>query len=408
MAKVESESVWKRNPGLTLRLLVVLGFMSTVGPLAMDMYLPAFTDIASDLDASASAVQLTLTTFMVGMGLGQLLIGATSDIFGRRKVLLLALSFFVVSSILLVFIPSIELFIALRIIQGFSGSAGIVLARTIAVDVAGPKDAVRVLSLITTAVGVGPLIAPPIGSFVHGLFGWRGVMTLLAILAAAMLASAFFFVPESLPMENRQPVALKPIFGRFGKFFKDPVFIASVGAFACAYGALSGYISASSFVGQTILGMSSVLYALGFALGASAMIIGNVINANISDRVQVNHMLLVSIAIGIVAAAAMLIQVLAGILTIPGFVITAFCLTAGVGLTMSNASAMALVNAGASRGSGAALLGAFQFLAGGIASPLVGLAGEDSAMPLALVLLGGMILSLFCGLVAYRFYRRRQ
>ncbi len=387
---------------LTPTMLAILGFLATVGPLSMDMYLSSFTDIAADLGASASSVQLTLTTFMVGMGLGQLLLGSASDIFGRKRVLVTALGVFVLSSVLLVFTPSIEVFIGLRIIQGLSGSAGVVLARAISVDLSDGVGAVKALSLITMMIGVGPLIAPPIGAFVHGFLGWRGVLATLAILAVAMLLLATFFVPESLPTTQRQPANFRAIFTRFGIFLRDPKFLSAVGAFVCAYGALAGYISASPFVGQTILNMGSVMYSFGFAMGASAIIIANIINARVAATVGPKRMLFVGILLGILAAVALLIQVVTDTLTAPGFIFSVFIMSGGVGLTMSNSNALALQDAGEARGSGAALLGALQFMAGGITSPLVGLAGEHTALPMAIVLVVCMALSLGCGLIALR------
>ncbi|HAS31021.1 MAG TPA: Bcr/CflA family drug resistance efflux transporter, partial [Microbacterium sp.] len=177
-------------PRLTSGLVATLGFLAAVGPFATDMYLASFTEIAADLGSSASAVQLTLTAFLLGIGAGQLLLGPLSDRFGRRPVMVLSMGVFALSSVLMVFTPTIEVFVALRLVQGVAGAAGIVVARAIAVDLSEGETAVRALSLIATVTALGPLVAPPIGGAVGVLTDWRGVLIVLAAISAAMFLLA--------------------------------------------------------------------------------------------------------------------------------------------------------------------------------------------------------------------------
>lgn len=167
-------------PQLTRGLVVVLGFLSAVGPFAIDMYLASLPQIADELEAAPATVQLTLTAFLLGLGVGQLLLGPLSDMWGRRRVLLLATTAFTLTSVALIASPNIEVFIGLRLLQGLSGAAGVVIARAIAVDLSTGRTAVRALSLIATVGGLGPLVAPPIGGLVASFSGWRGVLTALA------------------------------------------------------------------------------------------------------------------------------------------------------------------------------------------------------------------------------------
>lgn len=377
-----------RPPALTPGLLAVLGFVATVGPFATDMYLASFTDIADDLGASASAVHLTLTAMFIGIGAGQLILGPLSDRWGRRPVLLGALTVFAASGVTMVFSPTIEVFIALRLVQGLSGAAGIVLARAIAVDLSTGATAVRALSLIATLVGLGPLIAPPIGGAVATIWGWRGVLAVLAVISVAMLALAWLRIAESLPRDRRQPGGVTATLSRMTGLLRDATFTAYLIAFSCGFAAMMAYISASPFVGQRVLGMDPLVYSLGFSAGASSLIVANLVNARVAVRVGPRPMLLVGVSTSVAATAAMLVFAATGTLGIPGFIACAFFLSGGAGLTMSNASALALARtSSASRGSGSALLGSVQALLGAVASALVGLWGEKTAVPMAIVML---------------------
>ncbi len=387
---------------MTLGLLAVLGFVGAVGPFATDMYLASFTQIADELGADASQVQLTLTAFFLGIGAGQLLLGPASDRFGRRSVLLWALGVFAVASVAMVFSPHIAVFVGLRAVQGFSGAAGIVIARAIAVDLSTGRTAVRALSLIATVTALGPLVAPPVGGVIAVVWGWRGVLAALAVVAIAMWLLTLLFVPESLPVSARHTGGIGETVGRFGQLLKDGRFIGFVLSFAFGFAAMISYISASPFVGQIVLGMHPLTYALGFAASALALITANLVNSRVAPRVGPERMLGVGLGLIACAGAALLVLVLTGTLVPATFIPAAFVLTGGAGLTMSNGSALALARADSARGSGAALLGATQFLIAGLASPVVGLWGERTALPMALVVLTCALVSLAAGLAALR------
>lgn len=391
------------KPQLTAGLLTALGFIATIGAFATDMYLASFTDITESLGATPTQVQFTLTSFLVGMGVGQLLLGPASDRFGRRGVMVAAIGVFALTSIALIFTPNIVFFVVFRALQGLSGAAGGVVARAIAVDLSEGETAVRALSLIATVIGLGPLLAPPIGGLIADLLGWRGVLAVLAGIAVVMWLLALLVVPESLSREQRATGSLLGTYSSLLTILTNPIFLFSTISFSFGFAAMMAYIAASPFVGQTILGMGPVAYSLSFAAAASAIVLANLINSRVAVRVGVKKMFAIGSGLLVVAAASFGIMEATATLTIPGFIVTAFLLTSGAGLTMSNANALGLAEATPStRGAGAAVMGAAQFLVASVATPLVGLGGEASATPMVITIAALVGVSLIAGIVVRR------
>ncbi|MGD9607674.1 MAG: multidrug effflux MFS transporter [Leucobacter sp.] len=387
---------------LTPGLLTVLGFVAAASSLATDLYLPSLPSISNDLHAAPSLAQVTLSVFFFGIGAGQLLLGALSDSRGRRSVLLIALTVFALSGIAMSFSPGIEMLIALRLVQGFAGAAGLVLSRAIVADLSEGETAVRALSLIVMVSGLGPLLAPAIGGLTQEWWGWRGSLAALGVIGAIMLVLAWLVIPESLPPAQRTESGFRATFAPFGRLLRDGRFVALAVAFGLGFGTIMAYISASPFVGQKILGMSPFVYALSFSAAASAMLIANLVNARIAPRVGPRRMLTVSVVLLCAGSFSMLALVTTGTLTIAGLIACAFAASAGGGLMISNASALALARADYARGSGSALIGAIQFLFGGLVAPLTGLWGEETALPMAVMMAVGATLAALCAFLALR------
>ena len=391
---------------LTTGLLTALAFLSAVGPFAVDLYLPAFTQIAEELGTNASGVQFTLTAFMLGLGLGQLYLGPLSDRLGRRRVLLVALGAFTLASCAMVFSPSIEIFTALRLVQGMSGASGVVLSRAIIADLAKGTAAIRAFSLLAMIVAVAPLVAPIGGGFLTEHFGWRGVLATLAAITAVMFVLALLLVPETLPAEHRQLGGARRALANFARLGRDRAFVLLAFAVACNFAALLSYIAGAPFLGQVTLGMSPSAFSLAFATGALAMVLTNLLNARLAGRVPATRMLFIGSCLVALGGVAFAVLTLTGTLSIATYVASAFVLSGGVALTSANGTALALGRADFARGSGSALLGAIQFIGAGIAPPLVGAWGADIALPMSGMVIAGSVASGLCALAATRIMRR--
>lgn len=388
------------KPRLSAGLLTVLGVIATIGAFATDMYLASFTDITESLGATPTQVQFTLTSFLLGMGVGQLILGPASDRFGRRRVMIIALGLFALTSIALIFTPNITFFVVFRALQGLSGAAGGVLARAIAVDLSEGATAVRALSLIAMVIGLGPLLAPPVGGLIADLWGWRGVLAVLAAIAVVIWFLAVFAIPESLPVDQRAKGSVVGAYTSIFTVLTNPVFLFATIGFSFGFASLMAYIAASPFVGQSILGMGPVPYSLSFATSASAILLANLVNSRLAIRHGVANMFSIGAVLLVIAAGSFVLMETTDTLSIPGFIVTAFVLTAGAGLTMSNANALGLAEATPStRGASAAVMGAAQFLVASLATPLVGLGGEESATPMVITIAALVVISVVAGMI---------
>lgn len=376
------------NPGKTsASLLGILALLSAIAPFAIDMYLPAFPQMMSDLNTSATPVQLTLTTFMLGLATGQLVIGPLSDQFGRRRPLLLGTVACLAASALCALAPTIEWLIAMRFVQGFSGAAGVVLARAIITDIARGVNAARMFSIMMTVGGIAPVLAPLLGSGIIQGFGWRGVFWVLAGLNLLMIIGAAFLVRESLPPERRSAGGLKVLGSNAGQVLRNKPYLGFTLTFAFAMTAMFAYIAASPFVLQNIIGLGSTTYSLAFGANALGLTAASIVSARLVTRAGPKRLTHIGVGTLLAGSAALLcIIVFAGTPAIPTMLLL-FVTVSALGLVLGNASALATAQVTRFAGTGSAILGALQFTLAAIASPIVGMAGEHSAVPMAAAML---------------------
>ncbi|MFF5358654.1 multidrug effflux MFS transporter [Streptomyces scabiei] len=397
-----------RRTGLLVTL--ILGGLTATPPLAMDMYLPALPEVTTSLHAPATTVQLTLTACLAGMALGQLLIGPMSDRFGRRRPLLLGLAVYIVATALCALAPSIETLIALRLVQGLAGSAGIVIARAVVRDLYDGDEMARFFSTLMLVSGVAPIVAPLIGGQVLRVTDWRGVFVVLTVIGVALLAVVWTKLPETLAPGERHGGGMGETLHAMRGLLTDRVFMGYTLAGGFAFAALFAYISASPFVIQEIYGASPQTFSLLFGVNSVGLVVVGQINGKILvGRVSLDKVFAAGLTVVALSATALLLMSL-GVFGEVGLAPVAaglFVLMSAMGVTLPNTQALALMRVRHAAGSASALLGTSSFLIGAVASPLVGVAGEDTAVPMAVVQLAAALVAATCFVTLCRPWNRR-
>ncbi|WP_433276862.1 Bcr/CflA family efflux MFS transporter [Pseudonocardia xinjiangensis] len=379
--------------GKRLRLVLVLGAFTALGPLTIDMYLPALPTIGTELHATPTIVQLTLTGTLLGLGLGQLVVGPLSDRYGRRTPLLIGTAVHVLASALSLIAPTIEVLGGLRLLQGLGAAAGAVIALAMVRDLYSGRAAATLLSRLILVMGVSPVIAPTLGGFILHFTSWRGIFALLAILGLVLIAVAARSLPETLPPEHRQTDGVLGTLRTYGGLFRDRTFVGLVLVAGLALSAVLAYVSGASFVFQEQYGVSQQQFGLIFGSGAIWLIAATQLNPVLLRRFEPRQLLLTAVAVGAAAGLLLLGVALLDLDGLLGVLLALWLVLFAVGLALPNAPAVALSRHGETAGTAAALLGAVQFGVGALVSPLVGVLGNN-AVGMSLVVAGGLVLSL--------------
>lgn len=367
-------------------VITVLGLLSGVGPFSLDAYLPSFPVIAREFGVAPAAVQLTLTACLLGLALGQLVIGPWADRIGRRLPLLLGSLGYVVTSLACAASVSIEMFTLLRFAQGFCGAAGLVIARAVVRDLAAGRVAVRMYSQLAFVSGIAPIIAPLLGAAALTLVSWRGVFVGLAVLGALLAVSVWFLLEETHPVELRVTGSFRSSFSAFAAVLRIKAFAGYVLVGALTAAILFAYISSSSFVVQELFGGTSVQFALIFAANGIGLALANQLNARIAGRVGPATMLRAGLLTQAVATVGLTLYVLfggRGELWVVAVLL--FLAIAPLGMVMPNATALSMGQAHSSAGTASAVLGVTTFLSGALITPLSGLG--DPAISMTVIML---------------------
>ncbi len=370
---------------VTGTLIAVLALLTAVAPLATDMYLPAFPELAGDLGTGAAGVQLTLTAFLIGLGIGQLVIGPLSDAVGRRRPLLVGSLVCLGASIACALAPNVEVLTAARFVQGLSGAAGVVLARAIISDTARGAVAAKLLGVTMIISIIAPVIAPVTGGAIIASGGWRAVFWALSALTLVMFLGAAARADESLPGSARARGGVKATIAGARAALTNRYYVGYLLTFCFAFAALFAYISASPFVVQNVMGLSAGAYSLLFGLNALAIVTTSGVAAALADRVAYRAMITVRLTAAVLAGAGLLACVLNGVPTLPTLVLFAV-FQGSLGFIFANATTLALAETGEHAGTGSAFLGFLQFTLAAVVSPLVGLRGEHTAVPMGLAM----------------------
>ena len=394
-----SPSPLKATRRAGLLMILVLGGLTATPPLSMDMYLPALPAVTRSLHAPAATVQLTLTACLAGMALGQLAVGPMSDKWGRRRPLLTGLAVYVVATALCAIAPNVESLVAFRLVQGLAGAAGIVIARAVVRDLYDGVAMARFFSTLMLVSGVAPIVAPLVGGQILRVTDWRGVFVVLTFVGMALAVLVWTRLPETLAPADRHAGGTAEALRGMRALLADLPFTGYMLTGGFSFAALFAYISASPFVVQEIYGATPQTFSLLFGINSVGLVaVGQINGKLLVGRVSMDKVLGAGLAVVVLAATALLLMA-TGAFGEVGLVPVAaglFVLMSAMGVTLPNAQTLALMRTRHSAGSASALLGTSSFLIGAVASPLVGIAGEHTAVPMAVVQLVAALVAVAC------------
>jgi len=379
-----------------LLLILILGSLTALPALSMDMYLPALPDIGGAYGSPAAQVQLTLTACLLGLAAGQIVVGPMSDRFGRRRPLLIGMAGYVLASVACALAPGVHALTAFRLVQGLAGAAAIVISRAVVRDLFDGLAMARFFSTLMLISGAAPVLAPVVGGQVLRFTDWRGVFLVLAGFGLVITLVTARSLPETLPPERRHgggiPDALRTMRG----LFADRVFTGYLLVGSFGFAGLFSYVSASPFVIQEIYGASPQAFSLLFMVNSIGLVATGQLNGRLLvGRISLDRVIGAGLALILLSAVALLLMT-AGVFGRVGLAPVSaglFVLMSAMALVLPNSNSQGLMRTPHAAGSASALLGTSQFLVGAVASPLVGIAGEDTAVPMAVVQLVSVLVA---------------
>ena len=392
------------KPVVPASLILVLGAVVAIGPLAIDMYLPALPRLQSYFATDASAVQLTLASFFVGIALGQLFYGPLSDRYGRRKPLIFGMLGFAVASVACAYAPSIEALVIWRFFQAMTGCAGMVISRAIVRDLCTPQEMARVLSLLILVMGIAPILAPLLGSISLEYFDWQSLFGFLGACGALCAVLVIGVVPETLPTERRESMlSLAGVWRNYRQVAGHKRFMGYALAGGVAQAGMFSYISASSFVFIGSYGFTSSQFAFLFGSNAFGLVLASQINRAALSRFPVQRVLGLALGTYSVFALLMVLAASTGWGGAVSVIVPLWICLACLGFTFPNSTAAAMAPFGDRAGAASALMGTMQFTIAGLASAAVGHYKGNGAVPMASMMAA-------CALTAWLLLRwvRRQ
>ncbi|WP_084351924.1 Bcr/CflA family efflux MFS transporter [Millisia brevis] len=355
------------RPSFTLSLAGIVGLV----PFAIDMYLSSLPAIGAEFVAPIWVTQLTLTGYLLLLGVGQLIAGPITDTVGRRTPLLIGLGVFVVGSVVAALAPTMAVLVVARVLQGLGGAIAVVVANSSVRDRTHGDGATRLYAILLTVTALAPVIAPVAGGFVDAALGWRAVFWVLAVLGVLVFAAATIFLPESLPAGRRSPLALGAVIGGYGRLFVTRGFVVPLIAVAAMFMLLFAYIGGASYVYQGHFGVGRSAFGAIFGVTALALLVGALLAGRLSSRLGTGRLGLVGVAVSFAGTAIALGSVLVGGSL---WAVAAGMALALLGLGICEPALMSMCMSAVDDGAGraAALLGGAQYIFGAVATVVAG------------------------------------
>jgi DHA1 family bicyclomycin/chloramphenicol resistance-like MFS transporter len=378
-------------------LALLLGVLTAFGPLSTDMYIPGLPSLEHSFGTSTAVAQLTFTACVLGMALGQVIVGPISDSYGRRRPLLWGLAVYTVASLLCAGAPSVWLLIVVRMIQGTAAAAGIVIARAVTRDLFTGTTAVRFYANLMLVFGVAPILAPAVGGQIIGLSGWRMVFVVLAGVGITLWLVVWRFFSETLPPTRRRTGGIGETVGSMRTLARDRVFGRLVLANTMVVALMMTYIGSAAFVFKFEYGYSARRFSVVFALNALGMVASGQICARLARRVGSLRLLRVGVSLAAVSGCGLLTAALAGH-PLLAVLVCLFGMLSAVGIVMPTATVLAMTPHPEHAGSASGLLGLFGSALGAVSAPVVGAIGGGTIVPLAACMAAYAVLAGFVGL----------
>jgi len=374
-----------------LQIAFLLGSLSLLGPFTIDTYLPAFPTIVEEFHTSASLVQVSLTTCLLGLALGQLIIGPMSDVQGRRKPLIIFLGLYLLSSLICAVAPNIYMLIVSRFIQGFAAAGGLVISRAVVRDLYSGRELTKFFATLMLIGNLGPIVAPIIGGAILSFANWKVVFLVLTFIGIILTVVVAFRLEETLPAEKRVPSNIKQVVMNFGSLLKDREFAGYAFTQGFTTAGIFAYVSGISFVYQNIYGVSPQVFSLLFGINGVGLIIGTQIVGRLSkfsERTFLKSGLALSMSASILLVIAILVHAPLVAVAIP-----IFLFVTSISIIGTSSFSLAMETKGHMAGSASALLGLLPFLLGSLTAPLVGIGGEHTAVPMGVIIFASSLLA---------------
>ena len=373
--------------------ILTLGLLSAIGPFSIDMYLPGFPEIAADLDTTIAHITLSLSSFFIGVSLGQLLYGPLLDKYGRKKPLYFGLALYLLTSIACAFSSSADALIVMRFLQALGGCAGMVAARALVRDLFPVEENAKIFSLLMLVIAVSPIIAPTLGGYMTALFGWQSIFIILSIIAAVTLMAVYLWLPMGRQPDTSLSLFPVPITKGFLKVFKVPQFYTYALTGSVAAAGLYAYIAGSPFVFMKIYQVTEKQYGWIFAFIAMGLIVASQLNTILLKKYSSEQIIRVALFCQSLAGIALLAGAWFNVLGLYSTIILIWLFLSTQGFTFPNSSALSIAPFSRNAGTASALMGAIQLGIGAFTSALVSMVSNNTEIPMVSVMCACAVLS---------------